>query len=227
MFIHNISQSIQTFIGQPIQVAEFYAIPESRKSAYSDSDELLKAIIDGDVAISIDGINDLQEKTLMIKTLFGEVIVTSPKIPEGGKRKSDRGFTFTAIAGQKTSADFLITEDLQIKGGILICLQNHIFDNVDMEIVDTSFLYAGDWYPSTPTEAGISNVEGLTWAQVVPTGVSLHHYLKGFPVSKDGATQIKNSAITDTPLNGLTIRVSYDSKGAIDVPCNVGIVAYT
>lgn len=47
-----------------------------------------------------------------------------------------------------------------------------------LEAVDTNFLLAGvpGGYPATPTEAGIPGVEGLTWAQVVPTGVVVKSY---------------------------------------------------
>ena len=154
-----------------------------------------------------------------------ESIETVPQLPEGGKRKADRGFSFDAAAGVSTSADYIIDEDLQIKGGILNCENNHIKDSVKMEILDYQFLYVGLWYPNTPTEAGIEGVEGLTWQQVTPDGVSLHDYLREFPVSKDGVTKIKNEAITTTPLNGLKIRITYNSQGATLVPCHVGIVA--
>lgn len=227
MFIHNISGTEKTYIGQTIQNGDFFAIPEEKSFQYSSDERLISDIIYGDAAISIDGQNDLSEKVIMLKTLMGNNIITTPNIPEGGKKKTDRGFTFVAAAGVKTSKDYLITEDLQIKGGVLSCEDNNVLDSVDMEIVDTQYLWAGQWYPATPTEAGIVGVEGLSWAQVVPTGVSLHHYIKDFPVNKDGKTNIKNDAITTTPLNGLTIRVSYDSKGTVDVPCNVGIVAYS
>ena len=151
-----------------------------------------------------------------------EFQVFESHMAEGGLKKSDRGLTFTAIAGATTTADYEIDEDLQIKGGVLYTTASHIFDSVAMEIVDVDYLHAGDWYPATPTEAGIAGVGGLTWAQVVPTGVSLHHYLKGVPVSTDGISKIKNEAITNTPLNGLVIRVSYTSNGLVDVKCNVG-----
>lgn len=162
-----------------------------------------------------------------------ETVNMIASIAEGGKQKSDRGFIFTADKAVDISTpsltvkDYLITESLQIKGGILQTSTSHIQDSCSMEIVDTAYLYAGSWYPATPIEAGIVGTEGLTWAQVVPSGVSLHHYLKDFPVSKEGRTIIKNNAITTTPLNGLTLRVTYVAIGIeSDVLCNVGIVAY-
>lgn len=157
-----------------------------------------------------------------------EQIEMKPLLAEGGKRKSDRGISFTAIKDATTTADYLITEDLQIKGGVLITEGNEIFDTVGMEIIDTTYMYAGSWYPATPFLAGIPVPDTYTWDQVAPTGVALHAYIKDFPVMPSGETYINNEAITTTPLNGLTIRISYTSTGTVnDVKCNVGILAYS
>lgn len=148
-----------------------------------------------------------------------EHIYTRPEMPEGGKKKSDRGFSFTVTAGQSASADYAVTEDLQIKGGVLHCNNPDIHDSCSMEIVDTAYMWAGVWYPA--------DYQGIPWATAAPNGVSLHHYLKDFPIDPSGTTKVKNEAITTTPLNGLVVRVTYNSKGNTDVKCNVGIVAYT
>ena len=196
MFIHNVSDSTKTYIGQPIASGAFYAIPESRLSSYAESEDVLSAVMSGDITISLDGVNDLPEKIIMVKTLLGNAITTSSVLSEGGLKRSDRGFHFTAYHGSTTTEDYLITEDLQIKGGVIYSDNNHIFDSVSMEIMTTE-------------------------------GVSLHYYLKDFPVSKDGISKIKNGSITNVPLNGLIMRVTYKSEGITDVKCNIGVVAYT
>lgn len=196
MYIHNISNSTKTYGGQPIASGDFYSIPESRLSSYAESDVVISAIMIGDAAISLDGINDLSEKIIMVKTLFGNAVTTSSVLSEGGLKRSDRGLHFTAAYGVTTTADYSITEDLQIKGGVIYTEDSHIFDSVSMEIITTE-------------------------------GDSLHHYLKDFPVSKDGISKIKNGSITNAPLNGLIMRVTYKSNGLSDVKCNVGVVAYT
>lgn len=45
-----------------------------------------------------------------------------------------------------------------------------------VEVVDKNFLYAGGLYPATPLEAGIEGTEGLSWADIMPTGVVLETY---------------------------------------------------
>ena len=151
-----------------------------------------------------------------------EEIVTThtiSDIPEGGKKKTDRGFTFTATNSVTTTHDYVITEDLQIKGGLLQSVDQECQDSIGMALVDTAYTYAGLWYPADD--------EGTAWSVSEPDGYILHHYLKDFPVSIEGRTSIKNDAITTTPLNGLTVRITYKSTGTTDVKCNVGIVAYT
>jgi hypothetical protein len=221
MFIHNISNSEKIYIGQPVQADTFFFISETKRVAYSENETLLSDIMLGDAAISVDGENDLDEKSSMIRTLFGNQITTKTVMTEGGLRKSDRGLSFIATKNTTTTADYLITEDLQIKGGILSTDTNEILDQVGMEIVDTAYMYAGDWYPA-------EYAAGVPWSAALPTGVPLHAYIKDYPVSKDGITHINNEAITNTALNGLTIRISYKSTGTIDdVNCNVGILAYS
>jgi len=221
MFIHNISDSEKTYIGQPIAAGGFYAIPETKRSAYSVDEVLLADIMNDNAAISIDGSNDLEEKASMIKVLFGNEFTTQTTMAEGGKRKSDRGMSFTATKNSTTTADYLITEDLQIKGGVLITENNKIFDQIGMDIVDTTYLYAGVWYPA-------EYAPGVPWSVAAPNGVPLHSYIKDFPVMTDGKTFIDNDAITTTPLNGLTIRIIYKSTGTVDdVKCNIGILAYS
>lgn len=150
-----------------------------------------------------------------------EVIIKyQESLPEGGKRKTDRGFKFTVPAGTTYTYDYLVTNNLQIKGGVMYTDENNIADSVSLEIVDTGFIHAGEWYPS-------EYAEGVPWSAVLPSGVPLHMYVGNFPVSKDGITKFNNDSITVTPLNGLTIRTTYKSHGVADVICNVGIVAYT
>lgn len=230
IYIKNISGDDFTIRGSVIADDAYLLIADSDAPEWYSDDSVLGAICDEDaqIASSNDGAGDISSKTAQWLYLSGDRVQhTVTNLAEGGLKKSDRGMTFTAIARETTTADYLITEDLQIKGGVLYSEDAHIFDSVSMEIVDTAFTYAGDWYPATPTEAGIPGVSGYTWAQIVPTGVSLHHYLKNFPVNPEGKSNIKNDAITDTPLNGLTIRITYHSEGDTDVKCNVGVVAYS
>lgn len=148
------------------------------------------------------------------------VIKYQAVLPEGGKKKTDRGFKFVATAGVTTSHDFLVTSNLQVKGGVLYTDNQSIMDQVYFELVDTGYLYAGIWYPA-------EYAPGVPWSVAIPTGVPLHMYIGDFPVDKDGITKFDNDAITTTPLNGLTMRVTYKSTGILNVNCNVGIVAYT
>jgi hypothetical protein len=227
MFIHNISNEEKTYIGQSIAPGDFWSIPESSRFSYGSDEDLVRDIMLGEAAVSIDGSTDLDEKVEMIHALMGHQIVTKQVIAEGGKRKTDRGTSFTAAQGVTTSHDYLIGEDLQIKGGILITDNSELLDSIGMDVVDTSYIMAGNLYPSEPFLAGLPVPEGTPWSAVAPTGVVLHSYIKDFPVSKNGETYITNEAITTTPLNGLTIRIHYNSTGTSDVKCNVGILAYT
>jgi hypothetical protein len=227
-----------------------YDIPTETPNKKVDSGALIEEIRESAITIAVDSVvamdNDLtinfkaslsSEEQTMLDGLVGahtgepidepDTIQMKPLLAEGGKRKSDRGISFVATQGTTTTADYLITEDLQIKGGVLVTDNNEIMDTVGMEIVDTTYMHAGDWYPSEPFLAGIPVPEGTPWSAVAPTGVSLHAYIKDFPVMKSGETFINNEAITVTPLNGLTIRITYTSTGSVDVNCNIGILAYS
>lgn len=197
------------------------------KSITTGGDNLhieFKAAISANEKTTLDNIVSTHDGVEIVEL---EQIEMKPLLAEGGKRKTDRGLNFIALAGVTTSADYDITEDLQIKGGILVCDNNEVLDTIGMVIVDKTYMWAGEWYPSEPYLAGISVPEGTPWSAVAPNGVDLHSYIKDFPVSKSGETNINNEAITTTPLNGLTIRISYTSTGATDVKCNVGILAYS
>ena len=156
----------------------------------------------------------------IIRVDLSHPIEMKPLLAEGGKRKTDRGFSFTVTAGTTHTHDYSVNTDMQLKGGVMFSNNGNILDQVSLEIVDTSFVYAGVWYSA-------EYAPGVPWSDVLPSGVPLHMYVGNFPVSPSGETRFDNDAITTTPLNGLTIRVTYKSAGTTDVNCNVGIVAYT
>lgn len=162
----------------------------------------------------------MPEEEEILKVDLSHAIEMKTLMAEGGKRKTDRGFSFTVTAGTTHTHDYSVNADLQIKGGIMFSDNSNILDHVSLEIVDTSFLYAGEWYSA-------EYAPGIPWSVALPSGVPLHMYVGNFPVSPSGETSFDNDAITTTPLNGLTIRVTYKSVGVTDVNCNVGIVAYT
>lgn len=71
MFIHNISGTEKTYIGTSIQDGEFYQVEESKKVHYGNDELLLVDIMLGNIAISIDGMNDLDNKNAMINYIKG------------------------------------------------------------------------------------------------------------------------------------------------------------
>jgi len=224
IYIKNISGSEKVYRGVVLQDASYHLISEADRIAWFEDESIMQAVANGEAQIckNDDGSGDIELKTEQWAYL-GDTGVQriETKMAEGGLRKSDRGLSFTATKNATTTADYLITEDLQIKGGLLLTENNKIFDSVGMEIVDTTYMYAGQWYPA-------EYAPGVPWSVALPNGVPLHAYIKDYPVSKDGITHITNEAITTTPLNGLTIRITYTSTGTVDdVLCNVGILAYS
>jgi hypothetical protein len=220
-----------------------YSVANDTLNGLVDSGRLLEEIRESSITIAVDTISvssdaltvnfkaalSAQEQTTLdalVAAHTGEeleeqnIIEMKPILAEGGKRKTDIGFRFTVPAGTTYTYDYLVVSDLQIKGGVMYSDNQHIHDHVSLEIVDTDFLYAGEWYPA-------EYAPGVPWSVALPSGVPLHMYVGTFPVDINGESRFDNDAITTTPLNGLTIRVTYKSYGASDVNCNVGIVAYT
>tara|TARA_R110000868_G_C10972634_1_gene770633 strand:+ start:17054 stop:17737 length:684 start_codon:yes stop_codon:yes gene_type:complete len=207
------------------------------------SDKLAQEIHDSDITISLKGISSLEdsldieffieisasEKLILDDVVANhdgislepeKIIKTERILAEGGKRKTDRGFKFSIPAGTTVTYDYNVTNDLQVKGGVCYTDKAHINDQVSFEIVDVDYLYAGEWYDA-------EYAPGVPWSAAAPDGVPLHQYIGNFPVDPSGKTTFDNEAITNTPLNGLAMRVTYKSNGADDVNCNVGIIAYT
>lgn len=79
MFIHNISGTEKTYIGQSIDDAAFWSIPNSKLVHYANDEILLSDIMSGDASISIDGVNDISEKVEMVNTLKGIYVEMSGK----------------------------------------------------------------------------------------------------------------------------------------------------
>ena len=154
-------------------------------------------------------------------------IEMKPVLPQGGKRKTDRGFKFTALAGQTTSYEHTFTESLYVKEGIMYTEGHDFFDQISAEFVDKQYIHAGILYPSEPFLAGVPVPQGTPWSAVMPDGVVLHRYIGDFPVDPSGKTHSVNEALTELNMKDLTIRMIYTSVGASDVKCNVGIVAYS
>jgi hypothetical protein len=62
----------------------------------------------------------------------------------------------------------------KIAGGYGFTDKFHWGDRVtNVQLVDKNFIYAGSLYPATPIEAGIPGTEGLSWADIMPSGVVL------------------------------------------------------
>lgn len=156
-----------------------------------------------------------------------ETLKTQQVLAQGGKRKTDRGFKFTAVAGQDTSYEHTFTESLFIKEGIMYTEGQDFFDQVTAEFVDKQYVQAGILYPSEPFLAGAPVPEGTPWSVVAPEGVALHKYIGNFPIDPSGKTHSVNEAMTELDLKDLTIKMTYHSVGASDVKVNVGIVAYS
>lgn len=102
--------------------------------------------------------NDKDLKLASVESSFSEnTCVLEIKIPESMAELPMEG---RSIAGGYLFTDVYGWNDRLLK----------------IELIDKDFLYAGDLYPATPTEAGIPDVEGLTWAQVKPDGIVLNGF---------------------------------------------------
>lgn len=164
---------------------------------------------DVDVKITFKAGLSTENKALLdavVASHTGEPVEDDPihfleDIPQGGKRVADRGFSFTATAGQSTSFDLQITEDIFVKDGYALALNYHFKDKLTMSIV----------HPLTDTV--------------------LHTYIKDSPFHPTyndlvGKAEATNKAITETNFNGLKIRFTYESNGTTDVEVNGIMRAY-
>lgn len=124
------------------------------------------------------------------------VIKYEESAPVGGPRMANRGVSFTCAAGQSQTVDYIITEDLHIRSGILVTDNQVIGDTFDIEL----------YHPL--------DLVNPIWA-----------YTKDEPVFPDGKTIIENRALTEDGLNGLVVRFRYHSTGASPVKCVIGMRA--
>jgi hypothetical protein len=142
--------------------------------------------------------------------------VKSPFKDAFGYRARYKGFMGTCTAGQAANIDHVITEERYINGlDIILC--DHAFgDHASLQVVDTTYTYAGVLYPAEPSP-------GVTWAQAMPDGVVLDTFGETWYVAAD--TQQQYPVEVPYPariLPGLVLRIRYASTGATDVKvvCN-------
>ena len=117
-------------------------------------------------------------------------------LPQGGSRVTDKGFSFVATANTETTFNYNVAWDWYVKDGSLWTYGAGEDDTISMSI-------------ALP--------EG---------GPDLHYYLEDIPVDKNGEAYAKNKAITETNLNGLTIRMRYLNTTQSDVKVKVVVRAY-
>lgn len=146
------------------------------------------------------------------------------KLPQGGKKVTYRGFYFAAAANQVTTHDHKFTEDLYLRDGDFEVKDHHFNDTAYMALVDIDYLFAGILYPIEPAP-------GVTWDQAMPNGVTLHEYIKDYPLEGEvsiASTPIPNAAITDLNVKGLTMRVKYNNNNpSTPVCCKCRLRSYS
>jgi hypothetical protein len=145
------------------------ALPPTEKTNYLDS-----------IISSHDGIS-LEEHTLVENV-----------VPIGGPKVQNKGFSFTATAGQSTAYDYTLAEPTLLASGFMFSEGHDFFDSLTLELVH-------------------------------PLGGVQHTYCENYPVNPNGLTIIPNDAVTAQDLQGLIIRVTYNSTGVNDVKCNCGM----
>lgn len=155
------------------------------------------------------------------------ITTSSPFSNSGGFRARFKGFSGIALKNTTTSLDFNIPEERYING-VRLLLNNHkLGDTITFSVVDKSYTYAGVLYPATPTEAGIPDVEGLSWATVSPTGVILDTFGEGLFMDPLICTQPDMTVPYPAKLYaGLYMRIVYYSTGTVDdveIKCNMNL----
>jgi len=144
---------------------------------------------------------------LILAAHTGESLASEPMqyqeiLPKGGERVTDRGFQFDAIAGQTTTFDYPVTEELFVKQGFAIA---HDFDKRDF----TSM-------------AIVHPALGPIHYYLKDIPMDIHKADKTV-----GIVTAENKAITETNFNGLIIRMTYKSHGTIDVHVCVTMRTYS
>ena len=100
-------------------------------------------------------------------------------------------------------------------------------DGMYMNVYDKEFLFAGQDYPTTPTEAGIQGVLGLSWQQIMPDGVPLELFGDNMAVQTDKQDQGKEEAGYWAHLKtGMYLVINYTSTGSVDVKFRANIYCH-
>lgn len=159
----------------------------------------------------------------IVETLEKNTQEFKPALNQGGFRKTDIGFVFTATNSQVTVHRHNISKKIFIKSGSLTSDNNIVGDQISMELIDYNYLYKNVLYPAQVDVNGtMTNIE-----LIYPNGVPIHKYIDDVPVRKNGETESVNEAITELDCNGLAVDVTYKSTGTQDVVCGVGIYGYS
>jgi len=88
----------------------------------------------------------------------------------------------------------------------------------DFTLMEPTLLASGFMYSE-----GHDFFDSLTLQIVHPLAGVLHTYCENYPINPNGITTIPNEAVTAQNLQGLIIRVTYNSTGSTDVKCNCGM----
>ena len=222
-FIHNKSGVVKSYLGTEIQDGEFYQIPVEKEIAYSQKDNLISDISSGVVCMSKDGSTDITigisyQIDFLKSNIPQDVSIAEnkPFADAKGFRARFKGISGIATAGQTTNIDYTLSEERYITGVRLLVKDCAFGDNVDLEIVDTTYTYAGILYSADDN--------GTAWSVSQPNGVVLDRFGESWYVANDGETQ--PDVVVPYParlLAGLTVRIIYHSVGLInsDLKANI------
>lgn len=139
---------------------------------------------------------------------------------QGFRGKADKS---DGTIAKTTNIDYKISADRYING-IRLMLMNHSFsDDVNFEIVDRDFVFAGSLYPATPLEAGVPVPEGTPWEVVVPDGVMLNRFGESWQLSGDSDQGRELLKYPARLLAGMYVRIVYTtySTSDVEVKCNL------
>lgn len=166
------------WLGQGVAASAYYTIDPTELTLWKNDSALLVDIANG-MAIVNDGTTDFTNVNTGINYLKG----TGPQEVVTLLEKSDKGLRLASAESTFTGNDCVI--DVPIPGTLgtigRYAAGGYGFTDIygfgdrvtDVSLVDITFVYAGILYPATPIEAGIPGTEGLSWADVMPTGVVL------------------------------------------------------
>ena len=134
------------------------------------------------------------------------------------------GVSGVISSGTTESVYYKLTTNMWLSGVRLIMKEHQDNDSLNFNIIDRDFIFVGILYPSTPTEAGILNVDGLTWEQINPNGVHLDDFGLDIQLSTDKQDQGKEEpGYWAQLLSGMYIEIKYKSTGTVNVLCKANL----